>query len=121
MNNTVTINPVVLQTPKVQARSSAPVLPRPQAEPAVPDVQQADKSIEAAEAKRYEAVRDAASNVADPYVVGDQSFSIYKDVNGQYITRFTSLRDGKVTYIPEPDLLNIGGGSKTTQSLDIKA
>jgi hypothetical protein len=61
---------------------------------------------EAAEIRRYERVIQAAQAVvSDLYVVSDQKFSIYKDVSGQYITRYTSLRDGTVTYIPEPELL----------------
>jgi hypothetical protein len=62
--------------------------------------------IEATERRRYERIIQAAQTVvADLYVVSDQKFSIYKDVSGQYITRYTSLRDGSVTYIPEPELL----------------
>jgi hypothetical protein len=41
--------------------------------------------------------------------VSDQKFTIYKDAAGQYITRFTSLRDGSVTYIPEPELFRSAG------------
>lgn len=62
--------------------------------------------ISAAEQKRFEAVKRAAESVFNNfYAVSDTKFSIYKDASGQYITRFTSLRDGSVTYIPEPDLL----------------
>lgn len=57
--------------------------------------------------KRLETVRQAAQQVAiaNVFIVGDKRFTIFKDVTGQYITRFTSLRDGKVTYIPEPQLI----------------
>lgn len=58
------------------------------------------------EAKRYERVaRAAESFFKDVYAVSDSRFTIYKDSTGQYITRYTSLRDGKVTYIPEPNML----------------
>lgn len=61
---------------------------------------------EVVEQKRYEQVKRAAeSYFKDVYAVSDQRFTIYKDSTGQYITRYTSLRDGKVTYIPEPSLL----------------
>jgi len=55
------------------------------------------------EEERYVQVERAARSL-DIYVVSDQKFTIYKDAAGQYITRFTSLRDGSVTYIPEPEL-----------------
>lgn len=59
-----------------------------------------------AEMRREAAVRQAAQGFfKDVYAVSDQTFTIYKDMSGQYITRYTSLRDGKVTYIPEPDML----------------
>lgn len=58
------------------------------------------------EVKRTEAVyRAAQSFFKDVYAVSDTTFTIFKDSSGQYITRYTSLRDGKVTYIPEPDML----------------
>jgi hypothetical protein len=70
----------------------------------VPAVDSVDLSK--AEARRFEQVQRAAQSFfKDVYAVNDHTFSIYKDSAGQYITRFTSLRDGKVTYIPEPKLL----------------
>lgn len=62
--------------------------------------------LDLTEQKRAEAVERAAQSFfSDFFAVSDTTFSIYKDTSGQYITRFTSLRDGRVTYIPEPDLL----------------
>lgn len=56
----------------------------------------------------YEKVVAAIQKVApDVYPVSDRSFTIFKDESGQYITRYTSLRDGKVTYIPEIRLLQL--------------
>jgi hypothetical protein len=64
------------------------------------------------EKQRYERVAAAAQNyVANLYPVGDKKFSIYKDASGQYITRYVSLIDGKVTVIPEPRLLASGSTS----------
>lgn len=60
-----------------------------------------------AEQRRFDRVIQAAAALAgvDPYPVSDKIFTIYKDGSGQYITRYTSLRDGRVTYIPEQRLL----------------
>lgn len=62
-----------------------------------------------AEQQRFQAVQRLSQQMVDPFVVSDRTFTIFKDATGQYITRFTSLRDGKVTYIPEPNLFRIGG------------
>lgn len=71
----------------------------------------ADKIIEpkTAEEARFEAVRRASEFIAsNPFPVSDVRFTIYKSVSagGDYIyyTRFTSLRDGKVTVVPEQQL-----------------
>ncbi len=69
---------------------------------------------QAAEQQRVQAVRRAAAAVSDIFVVSDRTFTIFKDVTGQYVTRFTSLRDGKVTYIPEPNLFKLGGENEST-------
>jgi hypothetical protein len=83
----------------IKQKNETPVLTTGQRQP--------DAAI-AAEDKRYQQVLKAAKAVAaDAYVVSDKSFSIFKDVSGQYITRYTSLRDGRVTYIPEPRLLQM--------------
>jgi hypothetical protein len=61
---------------------------------------------DAIEAQRLANVQAAAESMfKDIYVVSDARFTIYKDGSGQYITRYTSLRDGKITYIPEPNML----------------
>lgn len=39
------------------------------------------------------------------YAVSDTKFSIYKNSTGDFVTKFTNLRDGKVSYIPEPDMM----------------
>lgn len=70
----------------------------------VPEVEVDDDQV--TEQKRYEQLQRAAQTFfKDVYAVSDQTFSIFKDSTGQYITRFTSLRDGRVTYIPEPQML----------------
>jgi hypothetical protein len=68
---------------------------------------------------QYEAsVRQAALSFKNVYAVSDADFSIFKDATGKYITRYVSLRDGKVTYVPEPTLikmLQIDGGGNTSR------
>lgn len=62
----------------------------------------------AQENKRFAVVQKAA--VAMTYAVSDLRFTIYRE-EGQYITRFTSLRDGTVSIVPEPALLaQVGSG-----------
>lgn len=106
------------------AKVEAPVVRKSEAEPApvqIPQVEQID--IRAAEEKRMQAMRDAAKRaVASAFAVSDKSFTIYKDMTGRYITRFTNLQDGTVTYIPEPDLvrqISLQGGN--TSFLQVKA
>jgi len=74
---------------------------------------------QAAEQQRAQAVHRVAQSVAEIFVVSDRTFTIFKDTSGQYVTRFTSLRDGKVTYIPEPNLFKLGGESDSS-SIRIK-
>ena len=83
--------------PRRQVSADATPLPQSQKAGGVSEQQLAQ-----AEAKRIERLRQAAST----FVLGPpKSFTIYKDAAGQLITRFTNLSDGKVTYIPEPNLL----------------
>lgn len=116
----VTLNPVALQTlPQAKSRQAA-VLPKPASSQPAGEVRPAaDFDAKVAEQQRFAAVQQAARGVANVYIVSDSRFTIFKDSSGQYITRFTSLRDGRVTYIPEPDLIRLSG-SKATQALSIK-
>lgn len=111
-----------LPTPSVP---SAPATPAAPAAPSIPLPGQSQVAFDAkaAEQSRAEAVLRAAEQVANVFVIGDRTFSLFKDATGQYITRFTSLRDGKVTYVPEPTLFNKLGGSSgnTTPLLKIQA
>jgi hypothetical protein len=103
--------PIVIK-PVVSIPSPAPVAQNPE----VPFVSIGagdtgfDQQI--AEQQRFQAVQRLSQQMVDPYVVSDRTFTIFKDATGQYITRFTSLRDGKVTYIPEPNLFRMGGESE---------
>lgn len=72
---------------------------------------QGDFNAQSAEAERLATIQRLARDVANVYVISDQKFTIFKDMTGQYITRFTSLRDGRVTYIPEPTLFKMASMS----------
>lgn len=84
---------------------AAPIVPLPGQQLA-----QVDFNAQTAEQTRAEAVLKAAEQLANVFVIGDSTFSLFKDSTGQYITRFTSLRDGRVTYIPEPTLFKLSSG-----------
>lgn len=58
-----------------------------------------------AEKQRLDTVIKAAHSFRNAYAVSDLKFTIFKDASGQFITRFTSLKDGSVKYVPEPDIL----------------
>ena len=62
---------------------------------------------QAAQQQRLQTVQNAAQSVAASFVVSDHTFTIFKDTTGQYITRFISLRDGSITYIPEPNSASV--------------
>ncbi len=49
-----------------------------------------------------QATLQAALSFKNVYAVSDKEFSIFKDATGTYITRYVSLRDGTVTYEPQP-------------------
>jgi hypothetical protein len=113
---------VTLPTLPAQPAQSTPALPAPSAAPSAPQ-EQVSFNAQAAEQSRADAVLRAAQQIANVFVIGDQTFSLFKDATGQYITRFTNLRDGKVTYIPEPTLfkMSTGGGSGTEPLVKIQA
>jgi hypothetical protein len=52
----------------------------------------------------YQAVKQAAEALKSTFVVSDVRFTIFKDIAGDYVTRFTSLRDGSVKYYPQKSL-----------------
>lgn len=103
--------------PASPSQGGAPSLPLPSSSSADLPIggtdtpEQVDFSAQAAEQRRAQAVQRAAQDIANIYVISDKRFTIFKDMSGQYITRFTSLRDGRVTYIPEPDLLRMSSPS----------
>jgi len=62
------------------------------------------KDVSKTEKERLDTVIRAVSEFKNIYAVSDTTFTIFKDSTGQFVTRFTSLKDGSVTYIPEPDV-----------------
>lgn len=105
--------PIVIKP--VSLPSSAPVAQKPEV-PFVP-IGGGSTSFDdqAIEQQRFQTVQRLSQQIADVFVVSDRTFTIFKDVTGQYVTRFTSLRDGKVTYVPEPNLSKIGGESSSVK------
>lgn len=108
-----TIKPVVSQPAPVR---SAPVLPTPQANASLPSITmgRGGASLEgfdpqAAEQQRVETLMRAARSVPQP--LGSQTFTMFKDGTGQYITRFRDMNTGKVTYIPEPEVFRMSAGA----------
>ena len=51
----------------------------------------------------------AASQIvaSNPYPISDQRFTIFRDIAGDYVTRFTSLVDGSVEYFPQKSLFEL--------------
>ena len=107
-------SPASVPTFPVKSPTPAPTTDTPI--PAQPVVQhQQDSAPPAAQADTaYQAaLRQAAISFKNVYAVSDTNFTIFKDTTGKYITRYVSLRDGSVTYIPEPTLvkeLQMSGG-----------
>ena len=67
--------------------------------------QQQVKDVQASEKNRLETVMRGSRSYANLFAAGDKKFTIFKDSSGQFVTRFTNLRDGSVVYIPEPDIV----------------
>jgi len=70
-------------------------------------------------------VQQASQVVAsNPYPISDRRFAIFKDIAGDYVTRFTSLVDGSVEYFPQKglfELAQIFKGKISAPSIDTQA
>ena len=94
---------------------SSPIITRPEPQPQVAlkanpaqqvsQPEPVEKTVDAEAVRVQEITRAASQYQADPYVVSDRTFTIYKDASGQYVVRYRSLRDGTITYVPEPAIL----------------
>jgi hypothetical protein len=104
------IQPHTNTTPQVARPSSSDVTTTTQShyDNTPVKVQAVDKvDIASIDQKRGEALQQAVRQAfTDVYAVSDTSFTIYKDAKGEYVTRVRSLRDGSVSYYPEPAMLN---------------
>jgi hypothetical protein len=96
----------------VRAPAQAPALPLPQQTPQASAPQPEVLNTQAAEKLRFAAVKQAAKQYANFNVLGTSTFTIFKDVNGQLVTRSRDWTTGKVTYIPEPDMVRNGDASQ---------
>lgn len=63
------------------------------------------QSSAAAQAQYQEALRQTYMSLQNFHPLGDTEFTIFKDATGQLITRYVSLTDGSVTYVPAPPAL----------------
>jgi hypothetical protein len=102
------IQPIVIRTPQ-----PAVSLPAPSQAPALPVLGNSEPSFDNHKAdQRLERLAQAARNAPQP--LGTQAFTMFKDATGQVITRFRDTNSGRVTYIPEPNLLRLAGGGGRT-------
>lgn len=104
--------PAVTNSGVFKEATSGQVVPKPDAsadlaanvaEAALDHIQKVAASKDAA----YEAVKQAAEALKNTFAVSDVRFTIFKDIAGDYITRFTSLRDGSVKYYPQKSLYDL--------------
>jgi len=88
---------------------NSPAVPAPAAAPSTPDLDgpQPVAPTTAQDARLAEVQKAAQVIQANYYVVSDVTFTIFKDSVGDYVTRYTSLKDGKVTYYPQKSLLEL--------------
>ena len=95
--------PIASGTDQATPTVSPPAVPQQEQQKTVVNKQ---VDTQANSAAQYEAaIQQAALSFKNTYAVSDTKFTIFKDATGQYITRYTSLRDGSITYIPQPVLL----------------
>lgn len=64
--------------------------------------------------ERMRLLTNAAEQFAKfSYPVSDTRFTIFRDQSGQFVTRFTNLQTGKISYYPEQDMLAFARELKT--------
>lgn len=101
----------IVPTPPVNhssARGSEVPLPQPRSHVTQEPVRIAateEVDLQASDDRRMEAIRRAVDRAKNLFALSDSTFTIYKDASGQFVTRFTSLRDGSITYFPEPQIM----------------
>lgn len=102
--------------PAVQAQVALP-----QQAVAVDSPEQVSAQVATAEQKQFAAVKQASQQSEFNFPIGDKSFTIFRDSSGQYVTRYTSLRDGKITYVPAPNLVGNRPSAYNSPAVNIKA
>lgn len=87
-------------------RSTQTLLPKDKTVNQAPKQEKVKPEQDAANSdqQRKAMMERAAQMFKDFYPISDVVFTIFKDTSGQFITRFTNMRDGKVTYVPEQDM-----------------
>lgn len=98
------IQPVITKSyPAAQAKPAAPAAPLPKSVAELP--LPVEVQVRSAEQQRFAAVKRASQEAPNVYPLGDRTFTIFKDSSGQFVTRYTSLRTGQISYVPEPETL----------------
>ena len=69
----------------------------------IPGAEKAERVV--SDDERMAALRNGILRAKESFAVRDTSISLFKDAKGQVITRVTSLRDGSVSYYPEPEVV----------------
>jgi len=110
----ITVTPVPVVSVPTQGNTqpvTTPLSPQPV------DTDQIDISAQAAQQPVQPKVQYANSEV-----LGTTSFSIYKDSDGQLVTRFFDTKTGQVTYIPkESQVLGSSSGNNASSLVNITA
>lgn len=90
-------------------QGATPAIAKPVMQPPAPEIKVEQVKVPStAEQARYEEVLKAAQAIQSNYfVVSDTRFTIFKDIAGDYVTRFTSLKDGSVKYYPQKSLFEL--------------
>ncbi len=106
-------------------RGSETSLPQPRSHVTSEPVKVAateEVDLTASDQRRMESLQRAMSQAKNSFPVRDTTFTIFKDASGQFVTRFTSLRDGSISYYPEPELLrHLSNAGVDISSIEVNA
>ncbi len=115
--NSATVGTTITPQPRADQKANLPGVPiKPQPEGGVPQQAQPTAKTDApkdpieipsGDKAREEFIQKAAELFRSRtfYPISDTRFTIYKDgLTGEFITRFTNMKDGSVTHIPEPEI-----------------
>jgi hypothetical protein len=88
----------------VKAEVALPSLQRARAADVAVPIDLPQTSAKGEEERFIEVKIASLAVLTNPYPISDKRFAIFKDLAGDYVTRFTSLVDGSVQYFPEKTL-----------------